>query len=72
MGEVNDPIKGPSARFRQPSILRMVIRPDASTAQNYIEAVSAPFDELGRQHGLGLDPPLANRSRPPRARKNVR
>jgi hypothetical protein len=36
----------------------MVICPDTSTAQNYIAAVSAPFDELGRQHGLGLYPPL--------------
>jgi hypothetical protein len=36
----------------------MVICSDASTAQNYIAAVSAPFDELGRPHGLGLDAPL--------------
>src|ERR1700730_17562071 len=57
-GEVNELIKGLSAKFRHPSISRMVICPDASTAQNYIAAVSAPFDELGRQHGLGLDPPL--------------
>jgi hypothetical protein len=63
-GEVNDLIKGLfgskgfSARFRQPSILAMVICPDASKAQNDIAAVSAPFGALGRQRALGLDPPL--------------
>jgi hypothetical protein len=41
-----------------PSTLRIVIWPEASKAQNNIAAVSAPFDELRRQHGLGLDPPL--------------
>jgi hypothetical protein len=35
----------------------MVIRPDASKAQNTIAAVSASFDALRRLHDLGLDPP---------------
>jgi len=36
----------------------MVICPDASKAQNYITAVSAPCYALGRQRDLGLYPPL--------------
>jgi hypothetical protein len=44
--EINDPVKGLSAGFRQPSILAMVIRPDASEAQNDIAAVSAPLGAL--------------------------
>jgi hypothetical protein len=45
-------------RLRQPSTLRIVIWREANKAQNNIAAVSAPVEELRRQHGLGLDPPL--------------